>query len=100
MTRVKTFKEIKEILKNQKPFLKEKYGVKEIGIFGSYVKGEQRGESDLDILVEFERSIGFFEFLELEEYLENTIGIKVELVTPKALKPKIGERILREVVNI
>jgi len=65
MTRVKTFKEIKEILKNQKPFLKEKYGVKEIGIFGSYVKGEQRGESDLDILVEFERSVGFFEFLEL-----------------------------------
>jgi len=51
-------------------------------------------------LIEFERSVGFFEFLELEEYLEDTIGIKVELVTPKALKPKIGERILREVVTI
>jgi len=97
---LKTFKEIKEILKNQKPFLKEKYGVKEIGIFGSYVKGEQKAESDLDILVEFGRPVGFFEFLEMEEYLENTIGIKVELVTPKALKPKIGEHILREVVTI
>lgn len=97
---MKTFKEIKEILKNQKPFLTEKYGVKEIGVFGSYVKGEQKAESDLDILVEFGRPVGFFEFLDLEEYLENTIGIKVEIVTPKALKPKIGEYILREVVTI
>ena len=97
---MKTFEEIKEILKKQKPFLMEKYGVKEIGIFGSYAKGEQKDKSDLDILVEFERSIGFFEFLELEEYLENTIGVKVELVTKGALKPKIGEYILREVVNI
>jgi len=97
---MKTFEEIKEILKKQKPFLMEKYGVKEIGIFGSYVKGEQKDKSDLDVLVEFGRSIGFFEFLELEEYLENTIGVKVELVTKRALKPKIGEYILSEVVNI
>jgi predicted nucleotidyltransferase len=97
---MKTFEEIKEILKKQKPFLMEKYGVKEIGVFGSYVKGEQKDKSDLDVLVEFGRSIGFFEFLELEEYLENTIGVKVELVTKRALKPKIGEYILSEVVNI
>jgi uncharacterized protein len=97
---MKTFEEIKEILKKQKPFLMEKYGVKEIGIFGSYAKGEQKDKSDLDILVEFGRSIGFFEFLELEEYLANTIGVKVELVTKRALKPKIGEYILSEVVNI
>jgi hypothetical protein len=97
---VKTFEEIKEILRNQKPFLTEKYGVKEIGVFGSYVKGEQKDESDLDILVEFGRPVGFFEFLDLEEYLGNLIGIKVEIVTRKALKPKIGEHILREVVTI
>jgi predicted nucleotidyltransferase len=100
ITRVKTFEEIKEILRNKKPFLTEKYGVKEIGIFGSYVKGEQKDESDLDILVEFGRPVGFFEFLDLEEYLGNLIGIKVEIVTRKALKPKIGEHILREVVTI
>jgi hypothetical protein len=97
---MKTFEEIKEILKKQKPFLMERYGVKEIGIFGSHAKGEQKDKSDLDILVEFGKSIGFFEFLELEEYLENTIGVKVELVTKRALKPKIGEYILSEVVNI
>lgn len=97
---MKTLKEIKEILENQKPFLTEKYGVKKIGIFGSYVKEEQKDESDLDILVEFGRSVGFFEFLDLEEYLGNITGVKVEIVTPKALKPKIGERILREVVTI
>lgn len=97
---MKTFEEIKEILRNQKPFLTEKYGVKEIGVFGSYVKGEQKDESDLDILVEFGRPVGFFEFLDLEEYLGNLIGIKVEIVTRKALKPKIGEHILREVVTI
>src|SRR4030042_769759 len=100
ITRVKTFEEIKEILRNQKPFLTEKYGVKEIGVFGSYVKGEQKDESDLDILVEFGRPVGFFEFLDLEEYLGNLIGIKVEIVTRKALKPKIGAHILREVVPI
>ena len=97
---MKTFEEIKEILRNQKPFLTEKYGVKEIGVFGSYVKGEQKDESDLDILVEFGRPVGFFEFLDLEEYLGNLIGIKVEIVTRKALKPKIGEHIFREVVTI
>ena len=97
---MKTFEEIKEVLKKQKPFLMEKYGVKEIGIFGSYAKGAQKNKSDLDVLVEFGRSIGFFAFLELEEYLANTIGVKVELVTKGALKPKIGEYILREVVNI
>jgi predicted nucleotidyltransferase len=98
--RMKTFEEIKEILKKQKPFLMEKYGVTEIGVFGSYVTGKQKAKSDLDILVEFGRSIGFFEFLELEEYLANTLGVKVELVTKGALKPKIGEYILSEVVNI
>jgi predicted nucleotidyltransferase len=97
---LKTLIEIKEILEKQKPFLIEKYGVKKIGIFGSYVKGEQKDESDLDILVEFDRPIGLFEFLDMEEYLGNIIGIKVEIVTPKALKPKIGEYILREVVTI
>jgi predicted nucleotidyltransferase len=97
---MKTLEEIKEILIKEKPFLKEKYKVKDVGIFGSYVRGDQQDKSDLDILVEFESPVGFFKFLEIEEYLEEIIGIKVELVTKKALKPRIGEYILREVVNI
>ena len=97
---MKTLEEIKEILIKQKSFLKGKYGVKDVGIFGSYARGDQEDKSDLDILVEFESPVGFFKFLELEEYLEEITGIKVELVTRKALKPRIGEYILREVVNI
>lgn len=97
---MKTLEEIKEILIKEKPFLKEKYKIKDVGIFGSYVRGDQQEKSDLDILVEFESPVGFFKFLEIEEYLEKITGIKVELVTKKALKPRIGEYILREVVNI
>ncbi len=67
---MKTLEEIKETLKKQKPFLKDKYHIRDIGIFGSFVKGEQQEKSDLDLLVEFEKPVGFFKFLELEEYLE------------------------------
>jgi len=97
---MKTLEEIKEILIKEKSLLKEKYKIKDVGIFGSYVRGDQQEKSDLDILVEFESPVGFFKFLEIEEYLEKITGIKVELVTKKALKPRIGEYILREVVNI
>ena len=96
----KSLDEIKEILKKHKKELKEKYGVKEIGIFGSIVRGEEKGGSDVDILVEFEKPIGFFKFLELEEYLSNLIGRKVDLVSKKALKPYIGKYILEEVVAV
>ena len=96
----KSLDEIKEILKKHERELREKYGIKEIGIFGSYLREEAREESDLDILVEFEKPIGFFKFLELEEYLSNLTGIKVDLVSKKALKPHIGKYILKEVVIV
>jgi uncharacterized protein len=92
--------EIMEILKKNEKDLKGRYGVKEIGIFGSYVRSEAKEGSDLDILIEFEKPIGFFKFLELEEHLSNLIGIKVDLVSKKALKPHIGSYILKEVVMI
>ena len=96
----KSFDKIRKILKEHKKELMEQYGVKEIGIFGSYVRGEANQDSDVDILVEFEKPIGFFKFLELEEYLSNLIGIKVDLVSKKALKPHIGKYILEEVVPV
>ena len=71
--------------------------MKEFGIFGSFVRGEQGADSDLDILVEFEKPIGFVKFLKLENKLSELFGVKVELVTKKALKPYIGKRILQEV---
>ena len=94
---MKTFEEIKEILQMYKEELRKEYGVKVIGIFGSYVRGEQGDQSDLDILIELERPMGFVRFIKLENMFTRLIGIKVDLVTKKALKPYIGQRILQEV---
>lgn len=80
--------------------LRQEYGVKEIGVFGSIVRGEATPESDIDVLVEFARPVGFFKYLELEEYLTERLGQKVDLVSVKALKPLIGARILQEVMNV
>ncbi len=97
---MKTFEEIKRDLINLKLFLKEKYKVKEIGIFGSYVKGKQRKRSDLDILVEFEEPLDLFTFIELENFLSKKLKVKVDLVMKSALKPYIGKIILQEVIYI
>ena len=91
---------IKRVLKEHEKELKEKYGVKTIGIFGSYVREEQEKQSDLDILVEFEKPVDFFEFLELEEHLENLLNVKVDLVLKRALKPGIAKTVLKEVVYV
>ena len=82
------------------PALREKYRVSRVGLFGSYARGEARSGSDADILVEFSESIGLLKFLELESYLSDALGIRVDLVSKKALKPTIGKRILKEVINI
>jgi uncharacterized protein len=94
---MKTFEEIKEIIQEHKENLKKEYGVKEIGIFGSYVRGEQKAISDVDILIELERPVGFVKFMKLEKRISDILGVKVDLVTKKALKPYIGQRILQEV---
>jgi predicted nucleotidyltransferase len=99
---MKTVSEISQILQDQKPYLAEKYGVAEIGIFGSYVRGEQRPDSDLDILIELERParISLIDLVELELYLSDLLGIKVDLAVKKNLKPRIGERILQEAIAL
>ena len=73
------------------------YGVQRLGLFGSYVREKQRKKSDIDILVAFNRDIDLFEFLDLREFLESKLSIKVDLVMESALKPAIGKRILSEV---
>jgi len=80
--------------------LRRDYNVKNIGIFGSIVRGEERPKSDVDILVEFREPVGLFKFIELEDYLGSIFKKKVDLVSKKALKPAIGKHILREVVYI
>ncbi len=84
-------------LRNHKSEITKEFHIKEIGIFGSYIRGEERGDSDIDILVEFEKPIDLFLFLDLEERLSELTGRKVDLVSKKALKPHIGKVILKEV---
>lgn len=87
-------------IKDQLSILHEKYHVKKLGIFGSFARGEQNPESDIDMIVEFESPVGFFEFIRLENYLSETLGAKVDLVTERALKPSIKESVLKETVYV
>jgi hypothetical protein len=87
-------------LRKHLPAIREEYDVESLGVFGSFVRGEQRSESDLDILVSFTESPGLLKFIELENYLSDLLGIQVDLVVRDALKPRIGRRILEEVVPV
>ncbi|MFI5382950.1 MAG: nucleotidyltransferase family protein [Methanosarcina thermophila] len=88
------------ILRQHLPEIREKYSVSYLGVFGSYVRGEQTGESDLDILVEFDETPGLLKYIELEYYLSDLLGVKVDLVTRTGLKPNIGKRVLNEVISL
>jgi hypothetical protein len=88
------------VLRQHLPLLAERYRVKSLGIFGSYVRGEQRPGSDLDVLVTFYDLPSLLEFIELENYLTDTLGVKVDLVMPDTLKPRIAQRVLNEVVLV
>jgi uncharacterized protein len=90
-------KRIMDVMAENKHELEECYGVKKLGLFGSYVRGRQKKTSDIDILVAFARDIDLFEFIDLREYLELKIGGRVDLVMESALKPTIGKHILAEV---
>jgi hypothetical protein len=93
-TDVETYrKKLHEML----PELKKDYNVSYIGIFGSYVRGEDTPESDLDLLVEFSKTPTIFRFVHLENYLSDSLEVKVDLVMKNALKPTIGKYILKEV---
>jgi uncharacterized protein len=97
-----TLDELKTHLCQLKPFLQETYHVSQVGIFGSYVRGEQTYASDLDILIEFqpEARFGLVQFCELENYLSETLNLKVDLVMKAGLKNYIGDRILNEVIYL
>jgi len=92
-----TQEKIREKIQEQLPLLKAKYNVKRIGIFGSFVRGKQKKGSDLDILVEFETPIGFFDFIRLENLLSRVLRQKVDLVSKRAIKPAVKKEIIKEV---
>lgn len=95
-----TLDNIKKTLAEHRHELSSEFNVKDIGVFGSYARGEQDKKSDLDVLVTFRKPIGLFRFIALEYHLEKLIGVKVDLVSKSALKPRIGKRILSEVVYV
>ena len=101
-TNVLNLENIINILKEHKEELNAKYGVEEIGVFGSYVKGEQKRRSDIDILVEFkpDARISLLDFVGLENYISDLLGAKVDLVEKSALKPRIGKHVLNEVIAL
>lgn len=88
-----------EMLKKQEATIKKKYSVKKIGVFGSFAKGREKSDSDVDVLVEFEEGYKTFDnYMELKFFLEDLFSRRVDLVTIKALKPQLKEDILQEVI--
>jgi predicted nucleotidyltransferase len=102
MLTMRTLDEIKEILRDQQPYLAQEYGVHIVGVFGSYVRHEQKADSDIDILVELERPprISLIGLVELEYYLSDLLGTKVDIALKSNLKKRIGRRILDEVILV
>ena len=92
--------EFMRVLQRHLPELRQAYGVRALWLFGSYVRGEEKRASDLDVLVEFEIAPSFFRFIELEDHLSQWLGVKVDLVMKRALKPGIGQYILAEAVPV
>ena len=96
----KDLNRITATLRQQLPSLAERYRVTSLGVFGSYVRQQQRPESDIDLLVTFNDPPSLLKFIELENYLTDLLGVRVDLVMKDVLKPTIEKQILSEVVQV
>jgi predicted nucleotidyltransferase len=92
--------DLRDILRRQLPLLARRYHVASLGLFGSYVRHENRPDSDLDVLVTFTETPSLLRLIELENHLSDLLGVKVDLVMREALKPQIGQRVLAEVMPV
>lgn len=97
---MKTLEEIKQILAQNKPRLKDEYYVTELGIFGSYARGEQTETSDIDVLIDYREAPTLFKLVELRDYLSQITGLPVDVVTKNGLKPRIREQVLSDVIYV
>ncbi len=100
MTRPTKLQRYMETLRQQIPHLAEQYQVVTLEVFGSYVRNEQRRNSDLDVLITFSKPPSLLKFIRLENYLSDCLGVKVDLVMKDSLKPHIGRVILREAIPV
>ena len=96
MARKRSLKKLLEILHQQVPLLAERYSVETLEVFGSYVRAEQKADSDLDVLVTFREEPSLLTFIAIENYLSDTLGVKVDLVMKDSLKPAIAKIVLVE----
>ena len=92
----KSLSQYLQLLRREMPNLKETYGVRNLAVFGSYLRQEQKEKSDLDLLVEFDETPTLFQFIRLENHLSDLLEVEVDLVMKDALKPRIGKRVLEE----
>jgi predicted nucleotidyltransferase len=90
----------RDLLRQQKPTLADRYGVLELALFGSRVRGDQTDASDLDVLVSFSRAPTLLQFICLEQELTDLLGVKVDLVMRESLRPQVRERVLQELVAV
>lgn len=97
---MKTLEEIKQILSERKSWLCETYQITELGIFGSYARGEQTQDSDVDVLIDYEQAPTLFEVVNLRDFLRDLTGLPVDIVTKNGLKPRIRDRVLAEVIYL
>lgn len=100
MKRILALENILDVLRQQLPMLAERYHVDTLEIFGSYVRSEQKKDSDLDILVTFKEDPSLLTYIAIENYLSDLLGIKVDLVMKDSLKPRIGQQVLREAIPV
>ena len=100
MARKRSLEKILEIPRQQLPMLTERYSVETLEVFGSYVRDEQKQDSDLDVLVTFKEDPSLLTYITIENYLSDLLGVKVDLVMKDSLKPKIGEQILSEAIPV
>jgi uncharacterized protein len=96
---MKTKAEILEILRREKPELARQYGLRRLALFGSYAREDQREDSDVDILVEIEPEIGL-RFVELADRIEDALGVRTEVVSRRAIKPRYWQVIQEELVDV
>jgi predicted nucleotidyltransferase len=99
-TPLKTLIDIQNILTDLKSELTDKYHVSQLGIFGSYARGDYNSASDIDIIVEYSQKPSLFGLIELQDYLSDRLQMKVDLVTKEGIKPQIKEKILAEVIYL
>lgn len=87
-------------LRSALPDLRRRYGVTELRVFGSWVRGDETADSDVDVLVAFDRPVGFFRVIELEDELTRLLSLRVDLVVKDALRPTIARAVLAEAVPV